>query len=110
MGFGVEQFPLKVLHLRDQIQIGLSLAEKLMERRCLMLCTDKNQRDSLSGMMRRSLQDASQRFSGNDAQKTHHIGYIDMAKMGRLAQPEVDEAATWANKLLNQSPDYSNVR
>lgn len=83
----------KVLHVRDQIQTGLSLADAFMERHCLMVCTDKGQKDSLTGMLRRLQQDANKRFEAVDLDKTHHIGYCDVAKLGRLAQPEIDALA-----------------
>ena len=68
---------LQVLHLRDQLTHGLALAEKLMERRALVLCTDKCQRDSLTAVLRRMHQDCG--FDGVEPDRCHHVGYCDLS-------------------------------
>ncbi|CAK9079157.1 unnamed protein product [Durusdinium trenchii] len=98
----------KVLHLRDQIQTGLQLADRCMERRCMMLCTDKPT-DSLSTFMRRVVQEASQCFPEAELQCTHHIGYLDTTKYGRLGMPEINEMASWTLRTLNLKPERSSL-
>lgn len=95
----------QVLHLRDQLHAGLGLADKWMEKRCLMLCQDKS--DSLTGFARRVLTEASQRFPDVQLEKMHHIGILDLTKYGRLSMPEIDSCANWAHKVLSMNPDYS---
>ena len=98
----------KVLHVRDQITTGLNLIDKWMERRCLMLCADKGQKDSLSAFARRLLVDASHQFGEMDAQKVHHVGFLDMAKYGRLGMPDINDMAAWSLRVLKQNEEYSN--
>lgn len=104
----VKGLMLKVLHLRDQIQTGLQLADRCMERRCMMLCTDKPT-DSLSTFMRRVVQEASQCFPEAELQCTHHIGYLDTTKYGRLGMPEINEMASWTLRTLNLKPERSSL-
>ncbi|CAK8999487.1 Uncharacterized protein SCF082_LOCUS6070 [Durusdinium trenchii] len=99
----------KVLHVRDQITTGLNLIDKWMERRCLMLCADKGQKDSLSAFARRLLVDASHQFGEMDAQKVHHVGFLDMAKYGRLGMPDINDMAAWSLRVLKQNEEYSMV-
>ncbi|CAK9077334.1 unnamed protein product [Durusdinium trenchii] len=99
----------EVLHLRDQIEIGLGLADRWMERRCLMLCTDKGQKDSLTGFTRRLLQDATTAFPDTDISHMHHLGFLDSTKFGRLGMPEINEMASWCLKVLNLNPDLSMI-
>lgn len=93
--------------MRDQIQCGLGLADKFMEKRSLVLCTDKGQRDSLSGTLRRMMQDA--KFDGLDNEKVHHVGYCDLSRWGRLSVPQIDDMADWTLRTLQLNPDYSNL-
>ena len=97
----------KVLHMRDQIQAGLGVADSFMERRLLMLCSDKNLSQSFGGLIRRSLADAGQRFDATDVNKTHYLGFTDLTKYGRLSAIAVNEVANWCHQLLNQNPNYS---
>lgn len=97
----------KVLHMRDQIQAGLGVADTLMDRRMLMICSDKNIAQSFGGLTRRALADAGQRFDATDVNKTHYLGFIDLTKFGRLSAIAVNEVANWCLQLLNQNPDYS---
>ena len=48
--------------MRDQINTGLGVADSFMQKRMLMLCADKNKGNTFAGLMRRVLQEASQRF------------------------------------------------
>ncbi|CAK8992499.1 Uncharacterized protein SCF082_LOCUS3131, partial [Durusdinium trenchii] len=91
----------EVLHMRDQIQAGLGVADSFMERRLLMLCSDKNLSQSFGGLIRRSLADAGQRFDATDVNKTHYLGFTDLTKYGRLSAIAVNEVANWRleNKL-----------
>ncbi|CAK9084683.1 unnamed protein product, partial [Durusdinium trenchii] len=99
----------EVLHMRDQIQAGLGVADSFMERRLLMLCSDKNLSQSFGGLIRRSLADAGQRFDATDVNKTHYLGFTDLTKYGRLSAIAVNEIANWCHQLLNQNPNYSMV-
>ena len=94
--------------MREQINTGLSVADRWMERRLLMLCTDKGQKDSLAAFSRRLLQEGSSLFGDADAQRIHHIGFLDMTKFGRLGMVEIGEMASWSLRVLNQNPEYSN--
>lgn len=93
--------------MRDQIESGLALADRVMERRSLMVCGDRGLHDSLTGLMRRVLQDAVSKFAEADVSHIHNIGYIDLTKFGRLTMPEIDSCANWTYRLLNLNPDYS---
>lgn len=97
----------KVLHLRDQIQVRLGVADSFMQKRLLMLCSDKNKGNALSGLMRRALQDATNRFEAAELNRTHHLGYIDLTKYGRLSAVDVNEVGQWSYQLLSQNPDFS---
>ena len=94
--------------MRDQIESGLALADRMMERRCLMVCGDRGLHDSLTGLTRRVLQDAVSKFAEADMGHIHNIGYIDMTKFGRLSMPEIDSCANWAQRVLNLNPEYSS--
>jgi hypothetical protein len=96
-----------VLHLRDQINAGLGLADRFMEKRMLMLCGEKGLQDSLTGFTRRVLAEAGQRFPDVQMDQIHHIGFLDTTKFGRLSMPEIDAMACWAQKVLNLNPDRS---
>ena len=93
--------------MRNQIEIGLGVADAFMQKRLLMLRADKNKGNSFSGLLRRVLQDASSRFDAADISKVHHLGFIDLTKFGRLAAPEINDVAQWTHQLLSQNPDYS---
>ncbi len=93
--------------MRNQIEIGLGVADAFMQKRLLMLCSDKNKGNSFSGLLRRVLQDASSRFDAADISKVHHLGFVDLTKYGRLAVPEINEVVNWTHQLLSQNPDYS---
>ena len=97
----------KVLHLRDQINAGLGVADRFMEKRMLMLCGEKGLQDSLTGFARRVLAEAGQRFPDVHMDQIHHIGFLDTTKFGRLSMPEIDAMACWAQKVLNLNPDRS---
>lgn len=93
--------------MRDQIHAGLGVADNMMDRRMLMLCSDKNVSQSFGALIRRALADAGQKFDATDVNKTHYLGFIDLTKYGRLSAISVNEVATWCLQLLNQNPDYS---
>ena len=99
----------KVLHMRDQIQVGLGVAESFLQKRLMMLCADKNKGNSFAGLVRRVLQDALQKFDAADTNKIHHLGFVDMTKYGPLSAVEVNEACQWCFQLLSQNPDYSDL-
>ena len=97
----------EVLHMRDQINVGLGVADSLMQKRLLMVCADKNKGNILSGLMRKVLQDATSRFDAADINKLHHLGFVDLSKFGRLAAPEINDICLWCHQLLSQNPEYS---
>lgn len=99
----------KVLHMRDQIQKGLAVADAYMEKRMLMVCSDKNVSQSFGGLLRRALSDSAQHLDATDANKTHYLGFVDLTKFGRLSAITVNEVATWCHQLLNQNPEYSTL-
>ena len=39
--------------------------------------------------------------------KCHHIGFIDLPKLGRLTAIEVGDMANWAHQVLSQNPEHS---
>ena len=97
----------EVLHMRDQITVGLGVADSFMQKRLLMVCSDKNKGNIFSGLMRRVLQDASNRLDATDINKLHHLGFVDLSKFGRLAAPEINDICTWCHQLLSQNPENS---
>ena len=97
----------EVLHMRDQITVGLGVADSFMQKRLLMVCSDKNKGNIFSGLMRRVLQDASNRFDATDINKLHHLGFVDLSKFGRLAAPEINDICTWCHQLLSQNLENS---
>lgn len=99
----------EVLHLRDQIQLGLNVAEGFMMKRLMMVCADKNKGNTLSGLMRRVLQETSNKFDAADISKVHHLGFVDMTKFGRLSALEINDVCTWCHQLLTQNPDFSTL-
>ncbi|CAJ1431871.1 unnamed protein product, partial [Effrenium voratum] len=80
----------KVMHMKNQIDIGLTVADALMSKRLTMVCTDKQV--GLSGFARRVVQDASAKFDSAAIGRTHHLGIADLSKVGRMAAPEINEA------------------
>ena len=76
-----------------------------MSRRCMMVCGDKG--DALNSFSRKVLSDAAQRFPDATLEGMHHIGFLDMAKFGRLSMPEIDNFANWSLKILQLNPDRS---
>lgn len=83
------------------------VAETFMNKRLLMLCSDKGKSNAVGGLTRRVLQDASQRFDSCDSSRLQNVGYVDLSKYGRLAAPEINDICTWCHTVLSQNPDYS---
>ena len=94
--------------MRDQIEAGLALAERLMERRCMIVCGDKGMQESPTGFTRRVLQDATAKFADADLASMHHIGILDLTKFGRLSMPDIEACSVWATRLLNLNPERSS--
>ena len=92
--------------MRDQIETGLAVAEKLMERRCMMVCS--SDKTGLANVIRRAMTDAVPKFESVAMDKMHHVGYIDFSKFGRLTQPDVENAALWCQRVLNLNDNYSH--
>ena len=106
MSYFFEGFCNQVLHLRDQIEIGLGVCERFMEKRCLLVRASGD-KSGLTAMVRRVLADANQKFQGVEAEKMHHIGFLDLSKYGRLTVPDINEAATWCYQVLSLNDNYS---
>ncbi|CAK9111498.1 Uncharacterized protein SCF082_LOCUS51755 [Durusdinium trenchii] len=85
------------------------VAETFMNKRLLMLCSDKGKSNAVGGLTRRVLQDASQRFDSCDSSRLQNVGYVDLSKYGRLAAPEINDICTWCHTVLSQNPDYSMI-
>ncbi|CAK9067064.1 Uncharacterized protein SCF082_LOCUS34017, partial [Durusdinium trenchii] len=97
----------KVIHMRDQIETGLNLSERLMERRLLISCGDKSA--SLPAFMKKVFTDCNARFEQADFSCMHHVGFLDWTKFGRLTMAVIDEQARWAAKVLDLNDNYSTV-
>lgn len=93
--------------MKNQIDIGLTVADALMSKRLTMVCTDKQV--GLSGFARRVVQDASAKFDSAAIGRTHHLGIADLSKVGRMAAPEINEVAVWAQGVLQQNPEFSQL-
>lgn len=92
--------------MRDQIETGLNLSERLMERRLLISCGDKSA--SLPAFMKKVFTDCNARFEQADFSCMHHVGFLDWTKFGRLTMAVIDEQARWAAKVLDLNDNYSN--
>ncbi|CAK9073025.1 unnamed protein product, partial [Durusdinium trenchii] len=88
----------KVLHLRDQLETGLQVVDRFMEKRALMIC-GASKASSLAALQRRIISDASSKFDSVELGKMHHIGILDFTKFGRLSMVEInqdkEETAQW---------------
>eukprot|EP00435_Cladocopium_sp_Y103_P033913 s1822_g8.t1 len=95
----------KVLHMRDQIEIGLGVCEKFMEKRCLMV--RQSDKSALTTFVRRVIGDANQKFQGVQVEKMHHVGFLDLSKYGRLTVPDINDAAQWCHQVLTLNENFS---
>ena len=91
--------------MRDQIEIGLGVCEKFMEKRCLMV--RQSDKSGLTTFVRRVIGDANQKFQGVQVEKMHHIGFLDLSKYGRLTVPDINDAAQWCHQVLNLNENFS---
>ena len=99
----------QVLHMKGQIDVGLGvIIEQFMQRRLFVACGNQGGQQ-IATMQRRMLQDAKVKFDAADLAHMHHIGYIDLPKMGRLAAPELQEVSDWCYKVLTLNPDFSTL-
>lgn len=100
----------QVVHMKAQLEIGLQVAERFMEKRCLMICgSEKSQSQGTTGLVRKVVAEASVKFEGVELSKMHHIAYIDYSKMGRLTVPDIDSCAKWTHKVLSMNDDFSHL-
>ena len=97
----------KVLHMKGQIETGIAVVEKLMERRLLMAVSDKSA--DFASLQRRALADARTKFDGATVEHMHHVGCLDFSKFGRLSVPEITECAQWTKKVLSYNPNFSTL-
>ena len=94
--------------MKNQIDLGLGVCDKFMERRLFMGCDSAAQ--SFASFQRRVLQDASQKgWTNAELDSMFHLGYIDMTKLGRLAATDIGDCASWAHRVLALNPDRSCV-
>ncbi|CAK8997702.1 unnamed protein product, partial [Durusdinium trenchii] len=97
-----------VLHMRDQIQQGLDVVGRFMEKRAYMVVGERSQ--GVAALQRRMLADASTKFNAPlDISKMHHVGYIDFSKFGRLTTIDINQAAEWAKSILTLNDEYSMI-
>ncbi|CAK8995952.1 unnamed protein product [Durusdinium trenchii] len=97
----------EVLHMRDQIQQGLDVVGRFMEKRAYMVVGERSQ--GVAALQRRMLADASTKFNAPlDISKMHHVGYIDFSKFGRLTTIDINQAAEWAKSILTLNDEYSH--
>ncbi|CAJ1408389.1 unnamed protein product [Effrenium voratum] len=95
----------------------MALCESFMQRRCLMLCTGaaETSRESMETFSRKVVQEAATGRDGHGGMDTasfakcHHIGFIDLPKLGRLTAIEVGDMANWAHQVLSQNPEHSVI-
>ncbi|CAK8995946.1 unnamed protein product, partial [Durusdinium trenchii] len=98
----------EVLHMRDQIQQGLDVVGRFMEKRAYMVVGERSQ--GVAALQRRMLADASTKFNAPlDISKMHHVGYIDFSKFGRLTTIDINQAAEWAKSILTLNDEYSMI-
>ncbi|CAK9045530.1 unnamed protein product [Durusdinium trenchii] len=98
-----------VLHMRDQISVGMEVVNSFMTKRAMMIVGDKNQ-GSLPALQRRIITDATNRFGApTEIGKMHHIGFLDFSKFGRLTMIDINAAVDWAKQVLMANEDYSMV-
>ena len=89
----------QVLHMKNQIDVGLGVCERLMERRLFVVRGPQGQ--NVAQLQRKVLQDSSQKgFDSTTLEKMHHLGIIDIPKMGRLTAPDVQDISDWTYKVL----------
>eukprot|EP00435_Cladocopium_sp_Y103_P057161 s717_g19.t1 len=95
--------------MRDQIQVGLGVADSFLQRRLMMLCADKNKGNSFGVLVRHVLSDASQKFDAAEINKIHHLGFIDMTKYGRRIEDKLAQLQMEA-KLVQIMFDTSSLQ
>lgn len=78
-----------------------------MAKRNMMICTDRANRDGTALMIRRAVQDASTRFETATMESLHHLGYVDLTKLGRMTAIDVDDVAKWCQRTLALNADHS---
>ena len=98
----------QVLHLRDQITLGMGVVDKFMERRCLILCSSETSQ-STAVMLKRVVGEAAGRFGNAALADMHHVGFIDMTKYGRMTMLDIDDCAKWASQVLALNEDRSSL-
>lgn len=95
--------------MKNQLEIGLQVAEKFMEKRCLMLCTSGEKSQGTTSLIRKIISEASSKWDGVDLAKMHHLAFFDFSKHGRLTVPDIDQAAKSIIQVLRMNEDYSNL-
>lgn len=81
-----------------------------MERRCLLVCSESSKSQPLASMTRRIMNAVNAKFGEADITKTHHLGFCDLSKFGRLTALAIDEVAKWAKGILDMNPDFSTFQ
>ena len=98
----------KVIHLKEQIDLGLRLADQMMERRCLMVTTD-SRAQPLATMVRRVISDGATKMGDVDLARMHHVGFCDLSKYGRLTALAIEDTARSCKRVLELNSDFSNL-
>ena len=93
--------------MKAQLDVGLSIAEKFMDRRLLVVCGERTQ--NVATLQRRIVQDAKSKGFETSIEQMHHLGYIDLSKIGRLSAPDVQEVSDWTYKVLALNPCFSSL-
>ncbi|CAK9046137.1 unnamed protein product [Durusdinium trenchii] len=95
-----------VLHMRDQISVGMEVVNSFMTKRAMMIVGDKNQ-GSLPALQRRIITDATNRFGApTEIGKMHHIGFLDFSKFGRLTMIDINAAVDWAKQDKEETAQW----
>eukprot|EP00435_Cladocopium_sp_Y103_P037820 s127_g10.t1 len=89
-----------VLHMKNQIDVGLGVAEQFMQKRLLAISTSQPGQN-VATMQRRVLSDAKAKGFDADLERMHNIGFIDLPKLGRLTAPDIAEVSEWCYKVLS---------
>ena len=97
----------QVVHMKNQLEIGLQVAERFLEKRCQMVCIGGEKTSGVTSFVRKILTDATAKFEGVELSKMHHLAWFDFSKLGRLTVPDIDSAAKSVLQVLKMNEDYS---
>ena len=96
--------------MRDQLETGFQVVDRFMEKRCLMICGgDAKSSQSMSALQRRVVSEACSKFGNAELSRMHHIGFLDFSKLGRLSMVDINQAVSWAKRILQMNEEYSSL-